>query len=103
MRKCETCGSYIITAEDMKEFRKPGYGHPDPVGEPGVPGVDGIPEVTLEPRRIGHWIFKKYVGEDYYRCSCCGQEYPFPTQGTEYDIYEELNYCSQCGAKMVKE
>ena len=103
IKKCETCGSYIITAEYMEELRKSGYGHPDPVGEPGAPGVDGIPEVVLEPRRVGHWIFKKYVGEDYYRCSCCGQEYPFPPTWCEYDIHEYLKYCSRCGTKMVKE
>ena len=54
LKKCETCGSYTITAADIEELRKSGYGHPDPVGEPGVLGVDGIPEVVLEPHRIGY-------------------------------------------------
>ena len=36
MKKCEACGSYIITQEDIEELRKSGYGHPDPVGEPGI-------------------------------------------------------------------
>ena len=103
MRKCETCGSYIITAKYMEELRKSGYGHPDPVGEPGIPGVDGISDITLEPRRLGQWVFKKYVGEDYYKCSCCGQEYPFPPNWCEYDIHEYLKYCSACGAKITKE
>lgn len=100
MKKCDTCGSYIITQEDIEGLRKSSYGHPDPVGEPGAPGVDGVHDVILESRRLGHWIFKKYVGEDYYRCSCCGQEYPFPADWCEYDIHEYLNYCSNCGAKM---
>ena len=59
MKKCETCGTYIITIEDMEELRKSGRGHPDPVGEPGP-----LPETTLESRQIGHWVFKKYAGED---------------------------------------
>ena len=41
MRQCEACGSYIITREDIEGLRKSDYGHPDPVGEPGVPGVAG--------------------------------------------------------------
>lgn len=86
----------LIIIENMEELRKSGRSHSDPVGEPRT-----LPQTTLEPRRIGYWIFKKYVGEDYYSCSCCGQEYPFPTQWTQYDIHEELKYCSRCGAKMV--
>lgn len=53
--------------------------------------------------RKGEWVFKKYVGEDYYKCSCCGQEYPFPPNWCEYDIHEYLKYCSACGARMTKE
>ena len=56
-----------------------------------------------EPKKIGKWVFKKYVGEDYYRCSCCGQEYPFPPNWCEYDIHEYLKYCSACGARMTEE
>ena len=51
----------------------------------------------------GKWIFKKYVGEDYYKCSCCGQEYPFPPNWCEYDIHEYLKYCSSCGARMTED
>ena len=36
MRQCKACGSYIITKEDIEGLRKSDYGHPDPVGEPGV-------------------------------------------------------------------
>ena len=39
MKKCESCDSYIITQEDIDELRNTGYGHPDPVGEHGAPGV----------------------------------------------------------------
>jgi hypothetical protein len=41
MKKCETCGSYIIAQADIEELRTSSYGHPDPVGEPGVLGVAG--------------------------------------------------------------
>lgn len=51
----------------------------------------------------GKWIFKKYVGEDYYKCSCCDQEYPFPPAWDAYDIKEYFKYCSNCGARMIEE
>ena len=65
--------------------------------------LDNIPTANAEPIRPGKWEFKKYVGEDYYKCSCCGQEYPIPPTWDAYDIKEYLNYCSNCGAKMIKE
>lgn len=51
----------------------------------------------------GKWLFHKYVGEEYYKCSCCGVEYPLPHTWDAYDVKEYLKYCSSCGAKMVEE
>lgn len=57
----------------------------------------------VEEVRHGEWLFLKYVGEDYYKCSCCGVEYPLPPTWGAYDIKEYLKYCSSCGAKMTEE
>ena len=44
MKKCESCGSYVITQEDIEAMRylhkEPGQ-HGDPVGDPGIPGIAG--------------------------------------------------------------
>ncbi len=53
--------------------------------------------------KYGKWLFPKYVGQEYYKCSCCGTEYPEPPTWDAYDVNEYLKFCSACGAKMVKE
>lgn len=40
---CPLCKTCIITQDTIKNLRHV-VGHKDPVGEPGVEGVDGIPE-----------------------------------------------------------
>jgi uncharacterized OB-fold protein len=77
MKKCEACGSYIITQEDIDELRMSGYGHPDPVGEPGVLGVDG-----------GDGIWKLY-SSTMMECSVCGKHVP----------YHRYRYCPHCGSR----
>jgi uncharacterized OB-fold protein len=77
MKKCEACGSYIITQEDIDELRTSGYGHPDPVGEPGVLGVDG-----------GDGIWKLY-SSTMMECSVCGRHVP----------YHRYRYCPHCGSR----
>jgi ribosomal protein L37E len=77
MRRCEACGSYIITQEDIEGLRKSGCGHPDPVGEPGAPGVDG-----------GDGIWKLY-SSTMMECSVCGRHVP----------YHRYRYCPHCGSR----
>ncbi len=57
----------------------------------------------VEEVRHGKWLFPKYVGQEYYKCSCCGTEYPEPPTWDAYDVKEYLKYCSSCGAKMSEE
>lgn len=77
MRQCEACGSYIITREDIEGLRKSDYGHPDPVGEPGVPGVTG-----------GDGVWKLY-SSTMMECSVCGRHVP----------YHRYRYCPHCGSR----
>lgn len=51
----------------------------------------------------GKWGFKKWAGQEYYKCSCCSKDYPLPPTWTAYDINKYLKYCSACGAKMTEE
>ena len=51
----------------------------------------------------GKWIFNKWAGQEYYKCSCCGKDYPLPPAWTAYDINKYLKYCSACGARMTEE
>ena len=77
MRKCETCGSYIITQEDIESMRylhnEPGQ-HGDPVGEPGISGVDG-----KKPRykfNINYYMYVKLT--DFGKAKIiekCGADY----------------------------
>lgn len=57
--------------------------------------IDAMPTIEL-PERMGRWIslddFRGKYNENGYKCSECG----------EYSGYEE-NYCSNCGARMVKQ
>lgn len=97
MKKCEACGSYIITQEDIEGLRKSSYGHPDPVGEPGIAGVDGVHDVILEPRHLGRWIDISVEPDRVrWKCSSCGKETGLPN-------YDKANYCFNCGAKMLRE
>lgn len=91
MKKCEICGSYIITREDMEAMRnahkEPGQ-HGDPVGEPGI-------SISAS----GQWIRVstiKNLDRVYWKCSVCGNETDLPN-------YTKANYCFNCGAKMGKE
>jgi uncharacterized OB-fold protein len=77
MKKCEACGSYIITQEDIDELRTSDYGHPDPVGEFGVPGVTG-----------GDGVWKLY-SSTMMECSVCGRHVP----------YHRYRYCPHCGSR----
>lgn len=45
----------------------------------------------------------KWAGQEYYKCSCCGKDYPLPPTWNAYDINKYLNYCSACGARMKAE
>ena len=51
----------------------------------------------------GKWEFKKYAGQEYYKCSCCGKDYPLPLTWNAYDVKKYLKYCSACGTKMIEE
>ena len=64
--------------------------------------VDRIPVVVIEEPKIGKWEFKKYAGQEYYKCSCCGKDYPLPPAWNAYDVNKYLKYCSCCGAKMAE-
>lgn len=77
MKKCKACGSYIITKEDIEGLRESDCGHPDPVGEPGVPGVVG-----------GDGIWKIY-SSTMMECSNCKKHVP----------YHRYAYCPHCGSK----
>ena len=57
----------------------------------------------VEEVRHGKWIFNKLAGQEYYKCSCCGKDYPLPPAWNAYDINKYLKYCSACGAKMSEE
>ena len=56
-----------------------------------------VPDITS---RTGKWVFKKYVGEDYYSCASCGTDYKLPETWSKYDVGCYCKYCSNCGAKM---
>lgn len=60
-------------------------------------------QIIKYPVKEGKWLFPKYAGEEYYKCSCCGTEYPIPPAWDTCDVHEYLKYCSACGAKMIKE
>jgi predicted RNA-binding Zn-ribbon protein involved in translation (DUF1610 family) len=91
MKKCEICGSYIITREDMEAMRnahkEPGQ-HGDPVGEPGI-------SISAS----GRWIQSEEWAEDY-TCSLCGNT-AFKDDHGNYNV--RTKYCPHCGAKMKKE
>jgi hypothetical protein len=70
---------------DVKEVikklvRERGYFYDDDTWYTGVCAVEGelmcLDTVELEEPKVGKWLFHKYVGEEYYKCSCCGVEYP---------------------------
>ena len=50
--------------------------------------------------KTGTWLFPKYAGEEYYKCSECGTEYPVPPTWDSYDVKEYLKHCTNCGVKM---
>ena len=77
MKKCESCGSHIITQEDIDELRKTDYGQSDPAGEHGAPGA-----------AIGEGVWKLY-SSTMMECSVCGKHVP----------YHRYQYCPHCGSK----
>jgi hypothetical protein len=56
--------------------------------------------LNLRPKQ-GKWLFNKWAGQEYYKCSCCGKDYPLPPTWNAYDFNKYLKYCSSCGAKKV--
>lgn len=59
--------------------------------------IDEANAVDAEPVRYGEWQFDidEYYGDNFIRCSLCGEEYAF-----EADGWRSYNYCPHCGAKM---
>lgn len=53
--------------------------------------------------KVGTWLFPKYAGKEYYKCSHCGTEYPIPPTWNTGDVIKYLRYCSGCGARMIKD
>ena len=51
----------------------------------------------------GKWNFHNCAGQDYYKCSCCGHDYPLPHIWTKYDVERFIHFCSNCGATMNAE
>ena len=90
-----------------KLAKEPAYYHDGEDFYNGVCAVEGelmcLEPVELEEPKVGKWLFHKYVGEKYYKCSCCGVEYPLPPTWDAYDVKEYLKYCSNCGTRMIKE
>lgn len=65
--------------------------------------LDNIPTADAELIRRGKWEFSIWAGQKYYKCSCCGKDYPLPPTWNTYDVNKYLKYCSACGARMNKE
>jgi hypothetical protein len=90
-----------------KLAKEPAYYHEGEGFYNGVCAVEGelmcLELVELEELKVGKWLFTKYAGGEYYKCSCCGKDYPLPPTWTTYDIKKYLRYCSCCGAKMLEE
>ena len=65
-----------------------------PFDEKGIDEViKELPPVNLQPK-TGHWIHERC---DMYSCSACGH---WHTDLSDEKLY--MNYCPNCGAKMVK-
>jgi hypothetical protein len=60
-------------------------------------------QIIKYPVKEGKWIFEKHAGQEYYKCSCCGKDYPLSPTWNASDIKQYLKFCSACGAKMNKE
>ena len=90
-----------------KMYKEPRYQHEDEDFYSGVSQVACnlmyVPTIKLEEPKVGKWIFNKWAGQEYYKCSCCGKDYPLPPTWNAYDINKYLNYCSACGARMKVE
>lgn len=69
-----------------KLAKEPYYQHDGEDFYNGVCAVEGelmcLDPIELDEPKTGKWIFCKYVGEGYYKCSCCEIEYPLPLLGT---------------------
>ena len=49
----------------------------------------------------GKWLFHSYNGIDYYKCSCCGTEYPLPSTWNISAVLQFVKFCSYCGATIT--
>ena len=54
-----------------------------------------------DQEKTGKWLFNSYNGIDYYRCSCCGTEYPLPPTWNISAIMQFVKFCSYCGATIT--
>lgn len=88
MKLCSTCGSYILTEEDILKCRTDTMGsHNDPVGEPGQSSLDClIADVELVPVRSGKWLT---YSSTMMECSICHR----------HTTRHHYNYCPHCGSK----
>ena len=90
-----------------KLAKEPAYYHEGEDFYNGVCAIEGelicLEPVELEEFKVGKWLFHKYVGEEYYKCSCCGVEHKLPEGWDAYEIKEYLRFCAACGAKMKEE
>ena len=60
-----------------------------------------IPIADVHPVKHGHWEYYKNNGiYDTYKCSICKESLELPMDA---DISQEIRYCPNCGAKMVRE
>lgn len=60
--------------------------------------IEQAPTLDYAPVRHGEWIEEEgYNGDDFYRCSACG-EYWVTIDGTPAE--NNMHFCPHCGAKM---
>ena len=71
--------------------------------------IDSVPTADVVPAKHGHWEWfdedtgnpaTGYEREWGWRCSCCRTE--LPDNYDDPDRSPQMNYCSNCGAKMDK-
>ena len=59
-----------------------------------------LPPVNPQEPKTGYWIEKEeFYGDVYYDCSECGESWT-TIDGTPWN--NGMNYCPNCGAKMVE-
>ena len=85
-----------------KLAKEPYYQHQDEDFYAGICAFDGeLMSLDTVELKESKWVFKKYVGEDYYSCASCGTDYKLPETWSKYDVGCYCKYCSSCGAKMI--